>query len=321
MIEKQKNGLLWTYVSYFQKHWQQDYQTESYFVIILWCALGIAINYGINLEDGIIDSYQGKEIRWLWYFLLYAAAYYPTSFFLLRAKKQLHLMKKTNFWLWSGFGLSFLALDRSFYYHSLLVEKIADLQVYYFLVKVTGNLYSIFTVYIPLFICYKLFYRYKKQDGFFGLKKQDVHWKPYWIMLFMMTPLIFVASFETDFSNYYPRYKDYDAHLYWNIPEWCNVILYELAYGWDFVTVELLFRGFFVIALGRILGNSSILPMAVMYCFLHFGKPIGETISSLFGGYILGVLAYYTRNIWGGIFVHLGIAWLMELAAFYQKYR
>lgn len=109
--------------------------------------------------------------------------------------------------------------------------------------------------------------------------------------------------------------------MYWNIPEWCNVILYELAYGWDFVAVELLFRGFFVIALGRILGNSSILPMAVMYCFLHFGKPVGETISSLFGGYILGVVAYYTRNIWGGIFVHLGIAWLMELATFYQKYR
>jgi len=30
-------------------------------------------------------------------------------------------------------------------------------------------------------------------------------------------------------------------------------------------------------------------------------------------------LAFYSRSIWGGIVVHMGIAWLMELGAFLGK--
>ena len=59
--------------------------------------------------------------------------------------------------------------------------------------------------------------------------------------------------------------------------------------------------------------------MVVCYASLHFGKPLGETIGSIFGGYILGVLALQTRSIWGGIIVHVGVAWLMDLAALLQK--
>ena len=53
--------------------------------------------------------------------------------------------------------------------------------------------------------------------------------------------------------------------------------------------------------------------MAAFYCTIHFGKPLGECISSFFGGLVLGVLAARTRTIYGGLIVHLGLAWLMEL--------
>jgi hypothetical protein len=53
--------------------------------------------------------------------------------------------------------------------------------------------------------------------------------------------------------------------------------------------------------------------MAAFYCTIHFGKPLGECISSYFGGMVLGVLAYRTRSILGGLIVHLGLAWMMEL--------
>jgi membrane protease YdiL (CAAX protease family) len=56
--------------------------------------------------------------------------------------------------------------------------------------------------------------------------------------------------------------------------------------------------------------------MAATYAVLHFGKPMGETISSFFGGYILGVLALYTRNIWGGVFIHVLLAFGMEVFAY-----
>jgi hypothetical protein len=41
-----------------------------------------------------------------------------------------------------------------------------------------------------------------------------------------------------------------------------------------------------------------------------------ECISSFFGGLILGVIAYRTRSIVGGLVVHLGIAWMMEIGGF-----
>ena len=71
-----------------------------------------------------------------------------------------------------------------------------------------------------------------------------------------------------------------------------------------------------VVALSKFVGREAILPMVAVYCFLHFGKPMSETISSIFGGYILGILAYSSRNIYGGLIAHLGVAWGMEYMAF-----
>ena len=114
-------------------------------------------------------------------------------------------------------------------------------------------------------------------------------------------------------------YKTSGAHIHLGVPEWVTAATYEIAYGLDFITVEYLFRGFMVIGMMSVLGRGSVLSMAVIYCFLHFGKPAGEAISSIVGGYILGVVAYETQSIWGGIIVHMGIAWMMEAIAFLHK--
>jgi membrane protease YdiL (CAAX protease family) len=95
--------------------------------------------------------------------------------------------------------------------------------------------------------------------------------------------------------------------------------LYEFVYGIDFVFIEFFFRGFLILALARIAGPGVILPMASFYVFIHFGKPMGETISSFFGGTLLGIIAYYSRSIAGGIIVHMGIAWMMEAGALLSK--
>lgn len=60
--------------------------------------------------------------------------------------------------------------------------------------------------------------------------------------------------------------------------------------------------------------KKMILPMACFYCSIHFGKPMGECISSYFGGILLGIVVYNTRSVFGGLMVHLWIAWMMELA-------
>ena len=164
-----------------------------------------------------------------------------------------------------------------------------------------------------LFIIWKLFY---KNESFFGLTIKNFEWKPYLIMLLIMVPLIAAASTQPDFLSMYPKLKDVDSVLYNVRNEWFYQLLHELSYGSDFITVELFFRGFLILAFIKVVGEDAILPMACFYCTIHFGKPLGECISSYFGGLILGIVVYNTRSIIGGLIVHLGIAWLMELGGY-----
>jgi hypothetical protein len=128
-----------------------------------------------------------------------------------------------------------------------------------------------------------------------------------------------LSSLHESFTNYYPIYKTNQIAEVWHWPAFLPVILFEFFYGLDFLNVELLFRGFFVLGMVQILGKHAIIPMVTIYCFLHFGKPAGEAISSIFGGYILGVIALYSRSLWGGILIHVGVAWMMETAAYVAK--
>jgi len=164
-----------------------------------------------------------------------------------------------------------------------------------------------------LFIIWKLFY---KNESFFGLTVKNFVWKPYLIMLLIMVPLVAAASTQPDFLSMYPKLRDVDPVLYNIENKWFYHLVHELSYGSDFITVELFFRGFLILAFIKFAGKDAILPMACFYCTIHFGKPLGECISSYFGGIILGIVVYNTRSIIGGLIVHLGIAWLMELGGY-----
>lgn len=59
--------------------------------------------------------------------------------------------------------------------------------------------------------------------------------------------------------------------------------------------------------------------MVATYAFLHFGKPMTEAISSVFGGYILGIIFLYNRNVWGGVIIHMGVAWVLELFGYLRS--
>lgn len=137
-------------------------------------------------------------------------------------------------------------------------------------------------------------------------------------MLLLMLPLLLLAGTQPDFLAVYPKMKNI-AFLS-NSGLWFYKIIYELAYGTDFFTIELFFRGFLVLAFAKWAGKDAVLPMALFYCTIHFGKPLGECISSYFGGLILGAVTLQTRSIWGGLIVHLGIAWLMEVFGFLGHY-
>jgi len=164
-----------------------------------------------------------------------------------------------------------------------------------------------------LLIIWKLF---DKQQPFYGIKTKEMNWRPYLLMLIIMLPLIAAASTQQDFLSVYPKLKTI-ATVY-DEPgiQWWHKLLFEISYGTDFITIELFFRGFLILAFIKWAGKDAILPMACFYCTIHFGKPMGECISSYFGGILLGIVVYHTRSILGGLIVHLGIAWLMELGGY-----
>ena len=173
------------------------------------------------------------------------------------------------------------------------------------LVIITGGL---------VFILWRIF---DKQDQpFYGIKTKGIDWKPYLLMLLMMLPLVAAASTQADFLSVYPKLKSIAGVYQEQGIHWWHKLLFELSYGSDFISIELFFRGFLILGFIKWAGKDAILPMACFYCTIHFGKPLGECISSYFGGMVLGIVVYHTRSIFGGLMVHLGIAWMMELGGY-----
>jgi hypothetical protein len=137
----------------------------------------------------------------------------------------------------------------------------------------------------------------------FGLGKSYTSIAPYFLLLACMVPLLALAAADEGFQQAYPRIQRI-AYIYAIVKSpLLFEFLYELAYGSDFFTIELFFRGFLVLAFARYVGMDAILPMAAFYCAIHFGKPLPECISSFFGGLILGAIVIHTRSIWGGLTV------------------
>ena len=136
----------------------------------------------------------------------------------------------------------------------------------------------------------------------------------YFILWLLMIPLVILSCVQPAFLAVYPK-ATVVAGLS-GLHDIGKILLFEIVYGIDFLSIEFFFRGFLVIGLARLCGHAAIIPAACFYCCIHFGKPAPEAISSFFGALLLGILSYNSKSIRGCFLVHVGIAWLMELAAF-----
>lgn len=148
--------------------------------------------------------------------------------------------------------------------------------------------------------------------GLYGLVRSAKYLRVYLFIYLLLVPVFVVVAATPQFLDYYPKmdiaycsgsFGWSDAHI---------IALFEAFYANDFIGVESMFRGALVVGMGRWLGPRCVIPMAVTYMCIHLGKPDLELCSSVLGGYLLGILAYRTQHLWGGIIVHLGIAMLFE---------
>lgn len=301
----------------FIKH---DFHLRTFVLVILWATILLAINYSIDLENEVIDLLPTNGLRFLAYLALYSTAYYSTIYIvkLSKPKTQFTSVLSAKFWLISSLGIIIFSADSGFVLHQYLVDSINPkprLHNFYF--AVLSNATEFITIALPLFLV-NYFLISNRQDNL-GINKKEIGLTPFFVILLIIAPFIFFSAFESGLNNYYPTFRYEGTAQVLGVSKWIPVSIYELFYGLDFFNVELMFRGFMVIGLITYLGRDAVLAMAVFYCAIHFGKPPAEAISSIFGGYILGAIAYQTRSVWGGVIVHVGLAWLMELSAFLVK--
>ena len=304
-------------IGYLLTHVRADFDRTLYFRVLLFLTVCTTINYYLDFEDSIVDSYVGQPVRYVWYFLVYGFAYFGTIAIMSFSGRLPGIFRNRLFWIYSLTGIVVLSIEPEFSYSMGIWAGNQNTELYYWNYKIMHETAPLFCTLVPLYIFYRLYE--KKTGNFYGLTVRNVDFRPYALMLLIMVPPIFLASTQPDFLETYPTYRQPLPTAQLGQPSWVLALAYEAAYGVAFVMTELMFRGFLVIGMAAVLGSEAVLPMVVTYAFLHFGKPLGETVGSVFGGYILGVLALYSRNIWGGVAIHLGAAWLMELAAWMHK--
>ncbi len=267
---------------------------------------GILVNYGLNMNAGI--SKLPSQLQLIsWYGIFLAAFSLPYLCCFIFQKK--NYFSHRNF-LWILFLGPILFAWKMYYnphfhFSPYFAENVFWNRVVYFPFK-------LFVIAAGLFL---FWFAFDRNQPFYGCSAKDFNPKPYFIMLVIMLPLIAAASTQPDFLAMYPKLKSIRIFTSQHPEAWYK-LLYELSYGIDFVSIELYFRGFLVLAFVKYAGKDAILPMASFYCTIHYGKPVGECISSFFGGLLLGVVTYHSRTIYGGLMVHLGIAWLMELGGY-----
>ena len=89
---------------------------------------------------------------------------------------------------------------------------------------------------------------------------------------------------------------------------WLNGV--EL-FAWEFM-----WRGFMLFALARYLGpGPAILIQAIPFAFMHLGKPEVETLSTIFGGFAFGFIAWQSQSFVYPWLIHWFIASFTMLVA------
>lgn len=289
---------------YISHYYRTAFNGIYFLFILLMVGTLIWLNYRHDLEIKLVNNgYNAFFGYYLLYLTPFAIAFFLQPLFF----DQCTYFRKPWFWIILFAAPAFFAFRVNFNGHEALIRQIWEGDEQLFWTHCLNWVVRVFVVLIPVYMIW--FIKDRNHQPFYGIKKLS-NPGPYLLMLLIMIPLVALASTQHDFLAMYPRAQAI-ANLN-NVSTGWHYGIYELCYGFDFVSIEFFFRGFLVLSLASICGPKCILPMACFYCTIHFGKPMGEAISSFWGGLLLGIVSFNTGSIWGGLLVHLGIAWMME---------
>lgn len=297
-------------IKYLKDFYSKAFNWPYFLLILGLMGTVIYLNYWHQLEKryaaGGNTWFSGFAGYYCLYLIPFATAFLLQALFI----KEIDYFKNYWFWLILLLAPAFFAFRVNFTFHEGLIANHWAMPERIFYLRCINWVLRVLVLLLPVFIIW--WAKDRHVQPFYGTQPLG-NVKPYLWMLLLMVPLIALASTQNDFLQTYPKAQTLAA-----IPAdgWTGklrYLVYELCYGFDFVSIEFFFRGFLILSLMRICGPHCIIPVACFYCTIHLGKPMGEAISSFWGGLLLGIISYNTGSVWGGLIVHLGIAWLMEI--------
>lgn len=143
-----------------------------------------------------------------------------------------------------------------------------------------------------------------------GKVKDLATFKVYGAIACIMVPVVYLASSQPNFYNFYPLYRPESGS------DWLK---FELIYMLQFFCVEFFFRGFGLFRLEKYFGTKAVAIMTLPYALLHIHKPFPEAIGSIFAGLVLGYLSLKGRSIWPGVAIHMLIALSADAFGLYHS--
>lgn len=297
---------------------KKDFHFKAYLFTFSFIFVLIFLNYHFHFYHNFIRiSYYQGDSEWTMP-LFYSAIYFAVAIPTLLLRKRYDILKNYRFYLQSAFFIVLYGVAVGYFSYTQWDFSHLATQERMYILSIFSQL-KCFFIFVPILMMVK-FIVDKKVNGFYGLTKNSTHFSGYFALFLLLSPFLIFISFTPDFLNAYPQFKPWNFENIFGMQTWIYTSIYELVYSLDFVMTELIFRGTLVVGMMWLMGRTAILPMVAFYVSIHFGKPLAECISSAFGGYILGALAYQTRHIWGGVMVHIFIALTMEVMGFVQYY-
>jgi uncharacterized protein len=142
---------------------------------------------------------------------------------------------------------------------------------------------------VPLFITIVIF---RQSPAKYGFSLGD--WRvgiPLTILVMgLLAPLLWFVNKHSGEMNAY-----YGGSFDWWLPV---TTLLELA-GWEYV-----FRGWLMFGYGEKWGANAIWLQAVPFAVAHVGKPEVETLSTIFGGFLFGWVAWRAKSFIYAVALH-----------------
>jgi len=158
---------------------------------------------------------------------------------------------------------------------------------------------TILFFFVPMVI---ILFIFRESPGEYGFTFGD--WRAGLVItiggILVMTPVIWILARLDPSAKAY--YEGMAANLPWNT--------FFQIFGWEY-----LFRGWITFGYLKKFGADALWIQAVPFALLHIGKPEIETLSTIFGGFAFGWIAYRTRSFVYPFIIHWYIFTLIVLVA------